>query len=229
MIKSRITLAGALLAVAGAANAGFSVTPTVTSDYDWRGITQTQEDPAFQLGVNWTHDSGFYLGAWGSNVDFGPGDPSVEVDLFGGFTGGDATESFAYDVGVNYYTYMDAGSLNFVELYAGITKGPFAAKLWFSPEFAGDGGKEEFYLEGNVTYPLPSGFSILGHVGYSTGDGIKVYNGTDDSYLDYSAGVGYGFKNLNLNAKYVNSNDLNGPGRNAWIFSISTTLPWASE
>jgi len=70
MIKSRITLAGALLAVAGAANAGFSVTPTVTSDYDWRGISQTMEDPAFQLGVNWTHDSGFYLGA--VDPTFGP-------------------------------------------------------------------------------------------------------------------------------------------------------------
>jgi len=225
MIKSRITLAGALLAVAGAANAGFSVTPTVTSDYDWRGISQTMEDPAFQLGVNWTHDSGFYLGAWGSNVDFGISKPAVEVDFFGGFAGHDATESFAYDVGVNYYTYVDKGSFNFVELYAGITKGPFAAKVWYSPEFAGDGNDSAIYTEGNVTYPLPSGLSLLAHVGYSFGS----YWDNGGEYLDYSAGVGYAFKNVNLTVKYVNSNDLPGAGRNAIIGSISTTLPWASE
>jgi|SRR6478736_1000022 len=225
MIKSRITLAGALLAVAGAANAGFTVTPTVTSDYDWRGVSQTMEDPAFQLGVNWTHDSGFYVGAWGSNVDFGTSKPDFEIDAFAGFAGGDATESFAYDVGVNYYGYPDGGSAAFTELYAGITKSIFGAKLWYSPEY-GAGTKSAMYAEGNVNYPLPSGFSVLAHVGYSFG---KTFSDSDSEYVDYSAGVGYAVKNINLTLKYVNSNDLNGLGRNAWIGSISTTLPWASE
>ena len=135
MIKSRFVLAGAMLAVAGAANAGsFSATPAVVSDYDWRGITQTDTDPAFQLGLNYAFDSGFYIGTWGSNVDFGTSKPDVEVDYFAGYSGGDASETFGYDVGVNYYTYLSAGSLNFVELYAGITKGMFGAKVWYSPE-----------------------------------------------------------------------------------------------
>jgi len=225
MIKSRIALAGALLAVAGAANAGFTVTPAITSDYDWRGISQTGEDPAFQLGATWTHDSGFYVGAWGSNVDFGPGDPNMEIDGFAGFAGGDATESFAYDVGVNYYSYPNKGSFNFVELYAGITKSVFSGKVWYSPEFAGDGNDSAFYTEGNVTYPLPSGFSVTAHVGYSFG---SYWDGGGE-YLDYSAGVGYAFDNINLGVKYVNSNDLPGAGRNAIIGTISTTLPWASK
>ena len=82
MINSRIAVAGALFAIAGAANAGISVTPTLTSDYDFRGITQTNNDPAFQLGVTYTGDGGFYMGLWGSNVDFSP-DPAPglgEVD-----------------------------------------------------------------------------------------------------------------------------------------------------
>src|SRR5215207_637046 len=103
MIKSRIAIAGALLAVTGAASAaGLSVTPTIATDYDFRGVSQTNPDqdgidPAFQLGVNYGFENGLYLGLWGSNVDFGPGDPSVEVDYTVGFAGGDAAESFGWD------------------------------------------------------------------------------------------------------------------------------------
>lgn len=225
MIKSRIALAGGLLAVAGAANAaGFTVTPTVTSDYDFRGVTQTLEDPAFQLGVNYAHDSGFYAGVWGSNVDFGPGDPSMELDLFTGFSGGDAAESFGYDLGVIYYAYPGASSLDTFELYAGISKSVFSAKLWYSPDIAST-SDDGFYVEGNVTYPLPKNFSLLGHIGYTFGD--ASWSGPLEE-TDYSVGVGYAFKNLNMSVKYVD-----GSGalkdRDMTIFTISTTLPWASE
>ena len=77
MIKSRIAVAGALLAVAGAANAGtFTVTPTIATDYDFRGVSQTNPDqdgmdPAFQLGGTYAFDNGVYAGIWGSNVDYG--------------------------------------------------------------------------------------------------------------------------------------------------------------
>jgi uncharacterized protein (TIGR02001 family) len=222
-----MVVAGALLAVAGAANAGFTVTPTITSDYDWRGLNQTggpsqSGDPAFQLGATYSHDSGFYIGTWGSNVDWGPGDPNVEIDVFAGYAGGDAEESFGYDLGVNYYGYPGAGSANFTEVYAGLSKGIFSAKLWYSWEFGGS-DEDGIYLEGNATYPLPQDFSVLAHVGYSDSD---YYGG---SYVDYSLGLGKSFGNISFAVKYVNSNDLPGAGRNAIIGSISTTLPWAAE
>ena len=40
-----------------------------------------------------------------------------------GYAGGDAVESFGYDFGVTYYTYLSAGALNTAEVYAGISKG----------------------------------------------------------------------------------------------------------
>lgn len=223
MIKSRIAVAGALLAVAGAASAGsFSVTPTITTDYDFRGLTQTDEDPAFQLGATYAFDNGFYVGAWGSNVDFGPGDPNVEIDYFAGYAGGDAAESFGYDIGMNYYTYSGAGSLNTLEIYAGISKGFFSGKLWYSDDVSST-KNSGFYLEGNVAYPLPQDFSLIGHVGYSFGDAWKP-----NEYVDWSAGVAKSFGKLSLNVKYVNSNDASF-GRDTVIASISTTLPWAAE
>ena len=55
----------------------FSATLAATSDYVWRGISQTNEDPAFQAGVTYTSKVGIYAGAWTSNVDFGAGDVLV--------------------------------------------------------------------------------------------------------------------------------------------------------
>ena len=226
MIKSRIALAGALLAAAGAANAGeFTVSPAITTDYDFRGLSQTDEDPAFQLGANYAFDNGFYLGAWGSNVDFPGADADIELDVFAGFSGGDADESFAYDVGAILYAYPGSDDAEeVVELYAGLSKGMFSGKFWFSPDNYGD---TSMYIEGNVKVPLPHNFALLGHVGYSFGDYWKP-----DEYVDYSVGVDYTVSNITFNLKYVDvskesfERSKNG---NKFIFSVSTTLPWASE
>jgi len=162
------------------------------------------------------------VGAWGSNVDFGPGDPNVEIDAFAGFAG--STDSFGYDLGVNFYNYPGLSDANFFEAYAGISKDWASAKLWVSPKFAGDAGDDPgYYLEANAAYPLPQGFSLLAHAGYSFGDGVK--NAVGDSYLDYSIGAGYSFSNLNLAVKYVDA-DISGLDRGAVVASISTTFPW---
>ena len=68
-------MALALLLAAGPAGAEVTVTPAVVSDYDFRGITYSAHSPALQLRIDYADPSGIYAGAWGSNVDFGPGDP----------------------------------------------------------------------------------------------------------------------------------------------------------
>jgi len=60
-----------LLASASIAHAQFSGTVTAVSDYDFRGITQSAQDPAIQGSIDWAAESGLYLGAWASNIDFG--------------------------------------------------------------------------------------------------------------------------------------------------------------
>jgi uncharacterized protein (TIGR02001 family) len=228
MIKSRIAIAGALLAVTGAASAaGFSVTPTIATDYDFRGVSQTNPDqdgmdPAFQLGVNYGFENGVYLGLWGSNVDYGPGDPSVELDYTVGFAGGDAAESFGFDVGATYYTYMSESSLDTIELYAGLSKGWFAGKLWYSNDYAST-KNSGFYLEGNATIPVSSieGLSVLAHLGIGDVQNAK-------SATDYSIGVGYNVGNFATALKYIDGSTDNAfDYDNRFVFSVSTTLPWA--
>src|SRR5690349_20715606 len=110
-----------LLGVAGATQAGVTYTWTLASDYDFRGITQTARDPALQASIDYAHESGFYIGAWGSNVDFGPGDPNLEVDGYAGFTKTLDT-GLNYDVCGVYYTYHSTPnpSVDYFELYGGV-------------------------------------------------------------------------------------------------------------
>src|SRR5689334_21233843 len=142
LIRGGVVLVG-LLGAASAAQAGLSSTWTVASDYDFRGISQTAKDPALQASLDYTHPSGFYISAWGSNVDFGTRDPDVEVDIYGGFTR-QLDSGLNYDFGGIYYTYHSspAQSPDYVEAYAGLgytdkSGLSIKGKLFYSPDFGG--------------------------------------------------------------------------------------------
>ncbi len=106
-----------MMASAAAAHAEVTGTLAATTDYNWRGVTQTAQDPALQGSLDFSTEMGFHGGAWASNVDFGGGDPNVEIDLYAGYGGG---ETFLWDVGILYYTYTGASDLNFTEFYGSL-------------------------------------------------------------------------------------------------------------
>lgn len=112
-------------ALAGSGSATF----TFASDYLFDGVSQTQGDdsgdfnPAFQASFDFAADNGFYAGIWGSNVDFGDGDPAdLEIDYYVGFAQ-EYDSGWAWDIGAVYYTYTGAPSdgYDYGELMAGVT------------------------------------------------------------------------------------------------------------
>ena len=111
----RILAALGLLAAATAANAEVSSTWTLTSDYDFRGFTQSAKDPAVQASLDYAAENGWYLGAWASNVDFGDADVDYEVDFYTGFSGGEE-DGLGWDVGLVYYAYPDESDFNYAEM-----------------------------------------------------------------------------------------------------------------
>jgi uncharacterized protein (TIGR02001 family) len=246
MRNLRILAALGLAAAAGAANAGVTSTWTLTNDYDFRGNSQTAKDPAIQGSVDYATDAGFYVGAWGSNVDFGDvvrdgngavvDSADIEVDLYTGFTGSTGEGGLTWDAGLIYYAYPDNSDFNYFEIYGSLAKDWFKAKLWYSDAFGGDYAETfsddvaAWYLEANGTFPLPENFSILAHVGLSTGDYWD--NVAGDDVIDYSVGVGYTAGKFNLALKYVDTDSdyvvtsdvFNNEGR--VIFTIATTFPW---
>ena len=147
----------ALSLTAVAAQAEITGNAAVLSDYNWRGITQTSQDPAIQGGIDYAHESGFYLGAWGSNVDFGDCcDENVEIDLYTGFRGG---ETVTWDVGLIYYAYPGADDLDYPEIYAGLGWEWLSGKVYYSNDF-GNSGESAFYYEANAAYELPANFGL---------------------------------------------------------------------
>ncbi|MDE0488188.1 MAG: TorF family putative porin, partial [Gammaproteobacteria bacterium] len=105
-LSKRILSAAVLVAWLGSSGtagaqeeSSISANLAVTTDYVFRGYTQTGEDPAVQGGLDWADSSGWYVGTWASNIDFGPGDDaSIEVDIYAGY--GWEANDVSYDVGL---------------------------------------------------------------------------------------------------------------------------------
>lgn len=220
----------ALASVGSLARAEVSSTVTLATDYDFRGITQTARDPAFQISLDWASESGFYAGLWGSNVDFGPDTESdFELDLFVGY-GGNFTEDLTYDFSLTQYVYFDRGDdADFAEAAFGLGYKAFSTKFWYAWDY-GNTGLAARYIEANLDLPLPRDFTFSLHAGQSSGE----FWGSD-KYTDYSVGLGKSFGNFDLTLKWIDGSDFR-PGNNApgkvgssdskVFFSVATTFPW---
>ncbi|WP_395055290.1 TorF family putative porin [Polaromonas sp.] len=161
----------------------------VVSDYRFRGITQTSGKPALQGGVDFVHSSGFYLGAWGSNVKWvkevnGATKGSYEVDLYGGFKGPIAN-GIGYDVGLITYQYPgnnsgvanarypnavaagDYGNASTTEYYGALTYSVVTLKYSRSAgRFLGNNNSSgSTYIDLSATFDLGNGFTLTPHVG----------------------------------------------------------------
>jgi uncharacterized protein (TIGR02001 family) len=221
-----------LAAAAGIAHAEVTSTITATTDYDFRGISQSAGDPALQASLDWAGESGLSLGVWASNVDFGPGtDSDVEIDLYAGYEMS-INDDTAWTIGGVYYLYQgDGDDIDYLELSTGLSYKDFSAKLWYSPDFL-NSDETAWYLEANYSIGLPNDFSLNLHAGYNGGDFWKL---ADNEYFDYSIGVSKTLGNFDLALKWVDGSDF-APGdfsrsepnssEGAVIFSVATTLPW---
>ena len=129
MREARAPLMTAICAVVGlmalatqAKAAEVTGNATLTSDYVWRGSTQTQGDPAVQAGFKLAGESGLYASVWGSNVEFAPEThASSELDFTVGW-GKQLADEWAVDVNVLHYRYPStAVDLNWTELNGTVT------------------------------------------------------------------------------------------------------------
>ena len=181
----------ASVAVAEDSPHGVSANITATSDYVYRGITQTDGSPAFQGGLDYEYSGdafpvGFYAGIWGSNTDFNDGgDATLEVDYYGGFVGEMAGTGIDWTVCFNYYDYPGSDSGNnygFFEYGAGLGytfkelefSPELRMRVWISDNFFGDTG-DAVYLYPTLGLSLPYDLGLELGYGYQDVDGIGEY------------------------------------------------------
>lgn len=182
-----------------------------TTDYRFRGLTQTNYKPALQAGVDFSHKSGFYLGAWGSNVSWvkelnGASKGEFELDLYGGFKG-EITSGLGFDVGLISYQYLgnDSGEAGTPgaglfsnattnEFYIGLSYAMFTLKYSQSiGDFLGNinsTGSKYFDLSAN--FDLGNGFTLTPHIGRQT---IPNIVGNVGDYTDYALTLSKDFGN----------------------------------
>ena len=146
----------------------YSASLTVVSDYSFGGISQTNRQPAFQPSVGYRtpaliegQNLWFYLGAWGSNINFASVGPAVEVDLSGGFKWRTLSNKLSFDLGYIRYTFLGVPAelaYNYGEFNLGVTYDFGVAQLGgrvrFSPQSFGDSGKS-WSERALLSVPLP--------------------------------------------------------------------------
>ncbi|MEP7298343.1 MAG: TorF family putative porin [Burkholderiales bacterium] len=180
---------------------------SLTSDYRYRGISQSRLKPAIQGGVDYALPAGFYIGAWASSIKWikdGGGDGSVEIDLYGGYKG-EIAKDFTYDVGVLTYQYPRnhlATSANTTEIYGALTYGPATLKYSHSVSnlFGFVDSKNSGYIDLSATFEVGPAIQLIPHVGHQR---VAGSGNSDFSYTDYSFTVGKDFSGFFLSAAVV--------------------------
>lgn len=185
----------------------------IFSQYIFRGLTQTNTDPAVQGGFDYSHSSGFYAGTWLSNISWLTDTPaatgykssSLEWDMYGGYKGSFGSSDFGYDVGLLNYYYP--GTQDPV-LYPGTVKADtlegygLVSWKWLSLKYSHSLNNKTFgvanssgtyYLDLSATYPLTEQLSLVAHLGKQKYKGsiAGVSNDSIASYTDYKIGLSY--------------------------------------
>jgi uncharacterized protein (TIGR02001 family) len=201
----------------------------LVSDYRFRGVSQSDKGAAIQGGITVSHESGLYVGTWGSNLaGWGTfGGSNMELDLIAGYKK-DLGDGLAVDVGVTWYMYPSgADTTDFAEPYvklsssigpvsmlAGVAYAPAQKALgnWSNtPESAIDDKEDNLYLWADVSSGIPNTpITLKAHLGGSKGNPGLGPNGTSvtptGSYLDWMLGADAAVGPLVFGVAYVDTN-----------------------
>jgi len=238
------------VSVAQSAPAASPLTANIalTSDYRFRGISQTEKRFAIQGGIDWTGPGGLYLGNWNSTVSdesYANG-RGLEMDFYGGYKF-EIAKDVTLDLGAIYYYYPGAyyslpGKPKYsnFEVYAGVSTGPFSAKLYYAlsdlfglnsstASVPNGDSKGSYYIDLGYSAEIMPKLTLGAHVGYQS---VKNYSATN-SYTDYKLGLTYDLAGWMLGANVYGTNvgekdfyRLNGKklGETGLVLSVARTF-----
>lgn len=213
---SHAVIAASLMTVGAMAHAEITTSGSValTSDYLFRGISQSAENMAVQGSFTASHDSGVYFTAWGSSISTeatGVASSSgLEVDTVLGY--GFESSGVAYDVGVMRYNYPGADrkpttTMSYNEVYASAAYEGAKVGVAYSDDYFAETGKF-FYVFADYGMDVAENVSASVHVGWNKFDEPGFLGGTSDAYFDYKVGLSTELKGIGLEAAYIGSDSI---------------------
>jgi uncharacterized protein (TIGR02001 family) len=200
------SLAGGVTSV----QAEISANAAIVSDYRFRGISQSNENPAVQAGFDYAWENGFYLGTWGSTVDFDSAvdfNGSLELDFYGGW-GTEIGENSTIDLGYIYYWYPgDDNGLegDYQEFYANYGWRDLSLGVAYSDDYYGGSGKF-WYLQANYDWGFAENWVLSLHVGYNDFKDDIFLSSDKGNYTDYSIGVTWSVVGVDLGLAWIGTN-----------------------
>lgn len=168
MKKTLMATAIAATLISGNVLAELSTNVGATTNYLWRGVTQSADTASVSGGIDWSDESGLYAGAWiGSLIFAFPADDTgadlgvdlatgSETDLYVGFAG--EAGSVGYDVGVITYQYSLGPEYNFTEAYVNVSVADFTVGL-ASTVAAAHGNEDGVFDKGDMYVSASYGFT----------------------------------------------------------------------
>lgn len=188
---------------ASAADGTWNASIGASTDYVYRGVSQTHDSGALQLGANYQSSQGWFVGTWGSNVDPYPfGAAAIELDLYTGIRRS-LGEDFAATLSYTRYQYLDdprRAHYNYDEFAVSASyRDILVATLSYQPDSTlySDLGfaqrRASFAYELGARWPLSNGFALVASAGYydlSRLFGVK--------YWAADAGVQYVYRSLTV-------------------------------
>ena len=226
----------ALPSVAKAAEISSSGAVLFTSDYLYRGISQTDEGPALQGSLTLSHDAGWYVSAWGSNIQFGDGSMELDISLGRSWS---LNDDWALDVGLMQYRYPEgdnsATEFNFFEGYAKLSYQDWQLGLALTDDYFGAGVGKFWYLTAGWQQQLTDQLQLNWHLGYNkfadaaefqTFLGSEVRDGS--GYADWSLTLSTQQVGLDWSLSYagtsVDSAACTALCDNRWVFSLGKSF-----
>lgn len=189
-------LAGGVMAPTAQAEIEISGNVALTTDYRFRGISQSNDDIAVQGGFDLAFDNGIYVGTWGSTVDFDLDSSqglngSLELDYYVGWASDIGDTGISLDVGYLYYDYPGDSSVlegDYQEVYGSIGFWGATLGVHYSDDYYAESG-DFMYIYGDYSFGLTDNLSLDLHVGFNEFDEADVFLSDGDSYIDYSVGL----------------------------------------
>ena len=183
-MKRIILLIACLGTISPVVQAEISANIGVTSNYVFRGFTQTNDDPAIQGGVDYTHASGFYAGAWASQVDCpatsncegfgGTNNDGVEVDIYAGVNA-ELNGGTILDIGLIQYNYTDSNKDETLEFYFGLGIGPITGTYYWGDDTSPNNA-DYHYLDLKFKMDLGDDVNLTMHYGRFDPDPGEIVN-----------------------------------------------------
>ncbi|HUD41054.1 MAG TPA: TorF family putative porin [Dokdonella sp.] len=182
--------AALLTASSVGAAARFDGSAALTSDYVWRGTTQSRGDPAAQAGFKAGTGGGWYGAVWGSTVEFAADtEASSELDLTFGWSGA-LSEDWALDLNLTHYRYLSASlDLDWTEAIGLLT---WKQNYWVQLGYSNDAlasGETGVYAQLGAKWPLSDQVRLDTVAGYYALDGVD-----GDGYAHVQLGAVWAFR-----------------------------------